>query len=105
MHAFCIPMKVVGNDDIEEPVVRIDDVLEKIKENYNEETEAGKIIYMNKLSEIYEPRATDIEEPVVQKNTRGRPSLKKQQKKKVNRPNHDPVNTTTQPHQVLTTWI
>ncbi|KAL4571506.1 hypothetical protein LXL04_018266 [Taraxacum kok-saghyz] len=36
------PMKVVGNDDIEEPVVRIDDVLEKIKENYNEETEPGK---------------------------------------------------------------
>ena len=84
------PMKVVGNDDIEEPVVRIDDVLEKIKENYNEETEAGKIIYMNKLSEIYEPRATDIEEPVVQKNTRGRPSLKKQQKKKANRPSGIP---------------
>ncbi|KAL4574569.1 hypothetical protein LXL04_021403 [Taraxacum kok-saghyz] len=33
-----------------------------------------------------QPRATDIEEPVVQKNTRGRPSLKKQQKKKANRP-------------------
>ena len=52
-------MTAVGNVDI--------DASEKIKENYNEESEAG----------IYEPRATDIEVPVVQKTTRGRPSLGK----------------------------
>ncbi|KAL4564511.1 hypothetical protein LXL04_028575 [Taraxacum kok-saghyz] len=32
-----LPMTAIGNDDIEEPVIHIDDPLEKIKENYKEE--------------------------------------------------------------------
>nr|KAJ0197543.1 hypothetical protein LSAT_V11C700368770 [Lactuca sativa] len=48
------------------------------------------MFYRRKLEEIYDPHKTDVGEPTVQKNTHGRPSVKKQQKKKANPPNHAP---------------
>ncbi|CAI9290151.1 unnamed protein product [Lactuca saligna] len=67
-----------------------DDEVEKYKENFNKQTEAGKKFYLKKLKEIYDPRTIDVGEPTVQNKTRGRPSMKKQHKKNVNPPNQAP---------------
>ncbi|CAI9303941.1 unnamed protein product [Lactuca saligna] len=64
-----------------------DDIVEKIKESFKKQSKAGKQAFMRKLQEIYDPQKTDIGEPIVQENTRERPSVKKHQKKKVNPPN------------------
>nr|KAJ0191115.1 hypothetical protein LSAT_V11C800416290 [Lactuca sativa] len=47
-------------------------------------------ISVRKLEEVYDLHKSDVGEPTVQKNMCGRPSVKKQQKKKVNPPNHVP---------------
>ncbi|KAL7601776.1 uncharacterized protein LOC111881990 [Lactuca sativa] len=70
--------------------INCDDVVDKYKENFNKQSKAEKMFYRRKLEEIYDPHKTDVGEPTVQKNTRGRPSVKKQQKNKVNPPNHAP---------------
>ncbi|CAI9272708.1 unnamed protein product [Lactuca saligna] len=78
----------VVDDDI-----NCDDVVDKFKENFKKQSKAGKMFYKRKLEEIYDPYKTDVREPMVQKekkNTHGRPSVKKQQKKKANPPNHAP---------------
>lgn len=75
----------VENDDI-----CCDVELEKFKENFNKQSEAGKRTYLRKLKDIVEPGTTNIEEPAIQKNPRGRPSTKKQQKKHANPPSKAP---------------
>nr|KAJ0199599.1 hypothetical protein LSAT_V11C600308010 [Lactuca sativa] len=52
-----------------------DDIVEKIKESFKNQSKAGKQAYMRKLQEIYDLQKTDIGEPT------------KHQKKKVNPPN------------------
>nr|KAJ0210928.1 hypothetical protein LSAT_V11C400197040 [Lactuca sativa] len=71
-------MTSVADDDI-----NCDDVVNKFKENFNKQSKAGKMFYRRKLEEIYDPQKADVGEPTIQKNT-----VKKQQKKKVNPPNH-----------------
>jgi len=61
--------------------ITCDDELKKFKEVFEKQSNAGKKVLLEKLKEIYDPSIQAVEEPVVKKNTRGRPRLKKQQEK------------------------
>lgn len=75
---------------VEDDNICCDGALEKFKENFNKQSKVGKMWYMKKLINIYDPSTTELEEPVIQENTRGRPSMKKQQKKNANPPKEAP---------------
>ncbi|GJU93458.1 zinc finger, CCHC-type containing protein [Tanacetum coccineum] len=53
-----------------------------VKEHFNKQSDAGKRSILRKLVDIFNPSKTTIKPPTVKKNTRGRPSLKKQQQNK-----------------------
>ncbi|MFQ6652335.1 hypothetical protein Gotur_024257, partial [Gossypium turneri] len=57
--------------------------LEMFKENFTKQSKVGKKSLLRKLRDIFQPSKTLIKEPTIQKNTRGRPTLKKQQQKRV----------------------
>ncbi|KAL4576044.1 hypothetical protein LXL04_012132 [Taraxacum kok-saghyz] len=62
--------------------IRCDSALEMFKEDFNEQPEFVKKNMLTRLRDFFQPSKTRIKEPAIQKNTRGRPSLKKQQKKR-----------------------
>ncbi|MFQ6652920.1 hypothetical protein Gotur_024568 [Gossypium turneri] len=51
------------------------------KENFTKQSKVGKKSLLRKLRDIFQPSKTLIKEPTIQKNMRGRPTLKKQQQK------------------------
>nr|KAJ0215804.1 hypothetical protein LSAT_V11C300123480 [Lactuca sativa] len=67
-----------------------DGKFEMFKETYNKQPEAVKKSMMRKLLDIFQPSKTHIREPAIQKNTRGRPSLKKQKQKQTDSINQAP---------------
>ncbi|KAK5793447.1 hypothetical protein PVK06_034593 [Gossypium arboreum] len=73
------PSTFVENEDI-----CYDGELEMFKENFTKQSKAGKKSLLRKLRDIFQPSKTLIKEPTIQKNTRGLPTLKKQQQKQVN---------------------
>nr|KJB65665.1 hypothetical protein B456_010G106000 [Gossypium raimondii] len=75
---YLSPSTSVENDDI-----CCDGELEMFKENFTKQSKAGKKSLLRKLRDIFQPSKTLIKEPTIQKNTRGRPTLKKQQQKRV----------------------
>ena len=60
--------------------IRCDSALEMFKEDFNEQPEFVKKNMLTRLRDFFQPSKTRIKEPAIQKNTRRRPSLKKQQK-------------------------
>ncbi|GJV07398.1 putative ribonuclease H-like domain-containing protein [Tanacetum coccineum] len=62
--------------------LQCEDELHIFNENFNKQSKAGKRSFLRKLGCISNPSALLVKEPAVKKNTRGRPSLKKQQKRK-----------------------
>ncbi|KAL1070883.1 hypothetical protein V6Z11_D11G053900 [Gossypium hirsutum] len=72
------PSTSVENEDI-----CCDGELEMFKENFTKQSKAGKKSLLRKLRDIFQPSKTLIKEPTIQKNTHGRPTLKKQQQKRV----------------------
>ncbi|KAH1082244.1 hypothetical protein J1N35_022005 [Gossypium stocksii] len=68
------PSTSVENEDI-----CSDGELEMFKENFTKQSKAEKKSLLRKLRDIFQPSKTLIKEPTIQKNTRGRPTLKKQQ--------------------------
>ncbi|KAK5844911.1 hypothetical protein PVK06_001057 [Gossypium arboreum] len=61
-----------------------DGELEMFKGNFTKQSKTGKKSLLRKLRDIFQLSKTLIKEPTIQKNTRGRPTLKKQQQKRVN---------------------
>ncbi|XP_076958902.1 uncharacterized protein LOC143634796 [Bidens hawaiensis] len=72
-----VPSTTVQDDD-----VSCDNELKHFKENFNKQSKAGKKSWLRKLKDIIGLGTTDIQEPQIQKNTRGRPNLKKSQQKR-----------------------
>ncbi|KAL6584898.1 hypothetical protein OROMI_004187 [Orobanche minor] len=77
------PSTFVQNDDIS-----CDGELEHSKENFYKQSKVEKKSLLRKLKDIIGRTTTDIQVPRVQKNTRGRPSLKKPQQKRDVHPIH-----------------
>ncbi|GJX71219.1 FAR1-related sequence 5-like protein [Tanacetum coccineum] len=59
-----------------------DTELNHVKEHFNKQSDAGKRSILRKLVDIFNPSKTTINPPPVKQNTRGRPSLKKQQQQR-----------------------
>ncbi|PWA39641.1 hypothetical protein CTI12_AA569950 [Artemisia annua] len=78
---FWRTLDVSWSKPLEDEDIQCDDDLHIFKENFNKQSNAGKMSFLRKLGCISNPSALLIKEPAVKKNTRGRPS-KKQQKKK-----------------------
>ncbi|XP_076898168.1 uncharacterized protein LOC143551661 [Bidens hawaiensis] len=76
------PLTSMQDDDVD-----CDDELQSFKESFNRLSKDGKRSWIRKLKDIFTPGKIDIREPRVQRNTRGRPSLKKTQQKR----HDDPV--------------
>ncbi|KAH1130621.1 hypothetical protein J1N35_001999 [Gossypium stocksii] len=74
----CIPL-----DSIDVFWRKLDLSLATSMENEDICCDAGKKGLLRKLRDIFQPSKTLIKEPIIQKNTRGRPTLKKQQQKRV----------------------
>ncbi|XP_076908221.1 uncharacterized protein LOC143564987 [Bidens hawaiensis] len=72
-----VPSTTVQDDD-----VSCENELKHFKENFNKQFKAGKKSWLRKLKDIIGLGTTDIQEPQIQKNTRGRPNLKKSQQKR-----------------------
>ncbi|CAH1415144.1 unnamed protein product [Lactuca virosa] len=94
----------VANEDI-----HCEDDLEMIKEKFYQQSIAGKKSMIRKLRDIFLPSKTRIKEPAIQKNTRGRPNLKKQQQKRVDSTNQAPrrrsYSTTSKYDGLNSTWM
>ncbi|XP_076939181.1 uncharacterized protein LOC143607715 [Bidens hawaiensis] len=73
-----VPSTTVQDDDVSS-----ENELKHFKENFNKQSKAGKKSWLRKLKDIIGLGTTDIQEPQIQKNTRGRPNLKKSQQKNV----------------------
>lgn len=84
------PSTSLQNDD-----VSCDNELQLFKENFDKQSKDGKKSWLRKLKDIFGPSETDIQEPQVQKNTRGRPSLKKSQQKSVKKESEPQVERKT----------
>ncbi|XP_076925217.1 uncharacterized protein LOC143587957 [Bidens hawaiensis] len=72
-----VPSTTVQDDDVSR-----ENELKHFKENFNKQSKAGKKSWLRKLKDIIGLGTTDIQEPQIQKNTRGRPNLKKSQQKR-----------------------
>ncbi|GJZ41142.1 hypothetical protein Tco_0588028 [Tanacetum coccineum] len=59
-----------------------DTELNHFKEHFNKQSDVGKRSVLRKLVDIFNPSKTTIKPPPVKQNTRGRPSLKKQQQQR-----------------------
>lgn len=53
-----------------------EDEVRMFTEQFNKQSRAGKFSFLRKITEIFTPSKTSVREPVVNKTTRGRPSLK-----------------------------
>nr|GEY59246.1 hypothetical protein [Tanacetum cinerariifolium] len=80
---FCRTLDVSWSTPLEHEDIQCDDELHIFKETFNKQSNAGKKSLLRRLGDIINPGTNLIREPTVKKNTRGRPSLKKQKKKKV----------------------
>ncbi|GJS13366.1 FAR1-related sequence 5-like protein [Tanacetum coccineum] len=79
---FWRTLNVPWSEPVENEDIQCDDVLHLFKEKFNEQSNVVKKSLLRKLLDIVNPSKTVIKEPPIKKNTRGRPSLKKQQEKK-----------------------
>ncbi|KAE8700611.1 hypothetical protein F3Y22_tig00110556pilonHSYRG00418 [Hibiscus syriacus] len=88
---FWRTLDVSWSTPLENEDIQCDDELHIFKEKFKKQSNAGKKSFLRKLADIFNPSTNLIKEPAVKKNTRGRPSLKKQKKKKcVDPKNQDP---------------
>nr|GEZ43657.1 hypothetical protein [Tanacetum cinerariifolium] len=60
--------------------IRCGTEINQFKEHFNKQSVAGKRSFLRKLVDIFNPSKTTMKPPAVKKNTRERPSLKKQKK-------------------------
>ncbi|KAL4568445.1 hypothetical protein LXL04_024058 [Taraxacum kok-saghyz] len=81
--------------------IRCDSALEMFKEDFNEQPEFVKKNMLTRLRDVFQPSKTRIKEPAIQKNSRGRPSLKKQQKNELMLQVKLPEDVAIQPRQNL----
>ncbi|KAD3640172.1 hypothetical protein E3N88_29395 [Mikania micrantha] len=71
------PLVHEENDDM-----TCDVELKLFKEAFYNQSKAGKKMYLEKLRGICDQSMPSVKEPIIQKNTRGRPTLKKQHQKR-----------------------
>ena len=79
---FWRTLNVSWSEPVENEDIQCDEELHRFKEKFNEQSNVVKKSLLRKLLDIVNPSKTVINEPSIKKNPRGRPSLKKQQKKK-----------------------
>nr|GEV29393.1 hypothetical protein [Tanacetum cinerariifolium] len=79
---FWRTLEVSWSKPLEHEDIQCEDELHISNENFNKQSKAGKRSFLRKLGCISNPSALLVKELAVKKNTRGRPSLKKQQKRK-----------------------
>ncbi|GJV04738.1 FAR1-related sequence 5-like protein [Tanacetum coccineum] len=75
-------LDVSWSTPLEHEDIQCDDELHIFKDTFNKQSNAGKKSLLRRLGDILNPSTNLIREPAVKKNTRGRPSLKKQKTKK-----------------------
>ncbi|GJZ15950.1 hypothetical protein Tco_0551627, partial [Tanacetum coccineum] len=78
---FWRTLNVSWSEPVEDDDIQCEDVLQHFKEKFSEQSNVVKKSLLRKLLDIVNPSKTVIKQPSVKTNTRGRPSLKKQQEK------------------------